>query len=64
MKAQYSVQPKPIRKPWLNRYVKICVLCGNTNVAEYDLGLFCGICGTSLYFGRAMKNQGGEINES
>ena len=64
MKAQYSVQKKPTQKPWINRYVKICVLCGNTDVAEYPLGLFCGICGTSLYFGRDLKNDGGEIGES
>ena len=55
MKTQYDVQKKSIRKPWINHYVKICVLCGNTDVSEYDLGLFCKKCGTSLYFGRDLK---------
>lgn len=60
MKAQYGIQVKPIRKPWINRYVKICVLCGNADVLEYPSGLFCCKCGTSLYFGRNLEEE--EVN--
>lgn len=58
MQAKYYLQKKKPDKKIHNRYLKICVNCGNTEVEKYEFGISCELCGASFYFGITNSEEG------
>ncbi len=51
---QYHKNQKETPKP-IHPFLKICIDCGNDDITESKLGIFCDKCGTFFYFDRPME---------